>query len=127
MTPLTWVFLPLLLAGPQALRRDGSPQAQLARWLIGAEQATLAALLHLDRLAAWREKAATKLARLSGRTPPRLVAALADWPMVSAPMAEAITGASRAAVQRNLDIMAADGLIREVTGHGRFRMWAVKM
>jgi DNA-binding IclR family transcriptional regulator len=38
-------------------------------------------------------------------------------------MAEALTGASRAAVQRNLAWMEARGLIREVTGQGRYRMW----
>lgn len=60
---------------------------------------------------------------LSGRTPPALCAVLANWPLVSAPMAEALTGASRAAVQRNLAWMEARGLIREVTGQGRYRMW----
>ena len=48
---------------------------------------------------------------------------LAEWPLVSAPMAEALTGASRAAVQRNLAWMEERDLIREVTGQGRFRMW----
>jgi Fe2+ or Zn2+ uptake regulation protein len=43
--------------------------------------------------------------------------------LVSAPMAEAMTGASRAAVQRNLAWMEASGLIREVTGNGRYCMW----
>jgi hypothetical protein len=38
-------------------------------------------------------------------------------------MAEALTGASRAAVQRNLKWKEDRGLIREVTGQGRFRMW----
>ena len=38
-------------------------------------------------------------------------------------MAEQLTGASRAAVQRNLAWMEAQGLIREVTGQGRFRIW----
>jgi Fe2+ or Zn2+ uptake regulation protein len=38
-------------------------------------------------------------------------------------MAEALTGASRAAVQRNLAWMETRGLIREVTGQGRYRMW----
>ena len=60
---------------------------------------------------------------LSGRTPPALRAALTEWPFVSAPMAEALTGASRAAVQRNLAWMEERGLVREVTGQGRFRMW----
>jgi Fic family protein len=37
-------------------------------------------------------------------------------------MAEALTGASRATVQRNLKWKEDRGLIREVTGQGRFRM-----
>ena len=34
-------------------------------------------------------------------------------------------GASRAAMQRNLAWMEKKGLIREVTGQGRFRMWRI--
>lgn len=120
-------FLPLLLAGPQALRRDGGVAAWLARWLDGAEKATLAALLHLERLDVWLARAGRRLASLSGRAPPRLADALAAWPALSARMAEAITGVSRAAVQCNLDIMAEAGFIRELTGQRRFRMWAAKM
>lgn len=52
-----------------------------------------------------------------------LRAVLMEWPLVSALMAEALTGASRAAVQRNLAWMEARGLIREVTGQGRYQMW----
>jgi Fic family protein len=44
--------------------------------------------------------------------------------MLAAAQAEAETGASRAAVQRNLDVLVARGLVREVTGQGRFRVWA---
>ena len=51
------------------------------------------------------------------------VCALTEWPAVSAPMAQAITGASRVAVQRNLAWMQNHGLIREITGQGRYRMW----
>jgi len=40
-------------------------------------------------------------------------------------LAEKRIGASRAAVQRNLAWMEARGLIREVTGQGRFRMWSI--
>ena len=60
---------------------------------------------------------------LSGRTPPALCAVLTEWPLVSAPMAEALTGASRAAVQRNIAWMEEKGLVREMTGQGRYRMW----
>ncbi|MFN7609750.1 MAG: hypothetical protein ACK5QX_02270 [bacterium] len=47
--------------------------------------------------------------------------------MVSAPLAEEITGASRAAVQRNLGTLTERGLTREVTGQGRFRVWAARL
>lgn len=66
------------------------------------------------------------LPKLSGRTPAALRSVLTEWPLVSAPMAEALTGASRAAVQRNLAWMEERGLIREVTQQGRFRMWRIK-
>lgn len=52
-------------------------------------------------------------------------AVLTKWPLVSAPMAEALTNASRAAVQRTLSWMETNGLIREMTGQGRFRIWCV--
>ena len=63
----------------------------------------------------------------AGVDPPALQQVLADWPLVSAPMTVVITGASRAAVQRNLAGMEAKGLVREVTGQGRFRMWRVSV
>jgi Fe2+ or Zn2+ uptake regulation protein len=49
--------------------------------------------------------------------------ALPSTASVAANLAEALTGASRAAVSRNLAWLEARGLIREVTGQGRFRMW----
>jgi hypothetical protein len=83
----------------------------------------LAAMRHLDDLEIWSTQAETVMSVLSGRTPPALRAALTEWSLVSAPMAETLIGASRAAVQRNLVWMEARGLICEVTGQGRFRMW----
>jgi len=52
-----------------------------------------------------------------------LINLLSACPMVSAPMAEAQIGASRAAVQCNLEMLVARGLIREITGQGRYRVW----
>lgn len=63
------------------------------------------------------------MAPLSCRTPPSLRAVLTEWPLVFAPMVEAITGVSRISVQRNLAWMEAQGLICEVSGLGRYRMW----
>ena len=117
------VFAPLAMGGAGGLRAGGPPAKRLTRWLDGMGSATLKAMRHLDDIEAWAARAQSVMAPLSGRTPPALRAALTEWPLVSAPMAEALTGASRAAVQRNLVWMEAQGLIQEVTGQGRFRMW----
>ena len=117
------VFAPLAMGGAGGLRAGGPPTDRLARWLDGMETACLTAMRHLDDIEAWAARAEAEMATLSGRTPPTLRAVLAEWPLVSAPMAEALTGASRAAVQRNLAWMEARGLVRELTGQGRYRMW----
>jgi hypothetical protein len=120
-------FLPLALAGFRALTASGRPEPRLRAWAQGAHGAVLAALMSLERLAGWRERAEAATADLSGRTPALLIAALAARPMLGAAEAEAETGASRAAVLRNLDLLVARGLVREVTGQGRFRVWATKI
>ena len=117
------VFAPLAMGGAGGLRAGGPPAERLVRWLDSMENAILTAMRHLDDIEAWSARTDALMAPLSGRTPPALRRALTEWPLVSAPMAEALTGASRAAVQRNLAWMEERGLIREVTGQGRFRMW----
>lgn len=117
------VFAPLAMGGAGGLRASGRPTDRLTRWLDGMETACLSAMRHLDDIDAWATRAESEMTPLSGRTPPALRAVLTEWPLVSAPMAETMTGASRAAVQRNLAWMEARHLIREVTGQGRYRMW----
>ena len=119
------IFAPLAMGGAEGLRSGGLPADRLARWLHGMETACLTAMRHLDDIEAWAARAEAEIARLSGKTPPSLRAVLTEWPLVSAPMAETLTGASRAAVQRNLAWMEARTLIREVTGQGRYRMWRI--
>lgn len=120
-------FLPVSLAGFAALSATGAPAQRLAAWISGCHQAVLSALMLLARLADWRARAEGALADLSGRTPPLLIESLLAHPLLAAPEAEAATGASRAAVQRNLDVFADRGLIREVTGQGRFRIWTIAL
>jgi hypothetical protein len=117
------VFAPLAMGGGGGLRAGGPPAERLSRWLDGMETACLTALRHLDDIEAWSARAEAEMTSLSGKTPPALRAVLTEWPLVSAPMAEALTCASRAAVQRNLAWMQQQGLICEITGQGRFRMW----
>jgi hypothetical protein len=116
-------FLPLALGGVAGLRAGGTPQERLTHWIAGADHATRAAIRILDSITAWEAQATEVCATLSGRTPPQLIRLLRDWPLVSAPMAEAEISASRAAIQRNLNWMTAKGIIRETTGQGRYRFW----
>lgn len=118
-------FVPIAATGAGRLRGGGDPADKLRRWLDASGQGILRAMRHLDQLEQWEITARDRIVNLSGRTPPRLVEALLGWPLVTAPMAEALTGASRAAVQRNLAWFEAHGLVRELTGQGRFRMWRV--
>ena len=117
------IFMPLATGGAGGLRAGGTPTERLARWIDSAQTACLAAMRHLDDIEAWSIRVRNAMTAQSGRTPPALRDALTEWPAVSAPMAQAITGASRAAVQRNLAWMQNHGLIREITGQGRYRMW----
>lgn len=123
------VFAPLAMGGSRealaALRVDGAATDKLRRWLDALAAGCQAAMRHLDDLENWDNRAATVMASLSGKTPPALRGVLAEWPLVSAPMAETLSGASRAAVQRNLAWMEEQGLIAEVTKQGRFRMWQI--
>jgi hypothetical protein len=116
-------FVPLGLGGGAALRAGGGTDARLAAWLEGIEGAALRGLMECDRLAVWQDQARDATANMSGRTPHRLIDALAAWPIVSAPMLAAQTGASRAAVQRNMIRFEDLGLVRELTGQTRFRFW----
>jgi hypothetical protein len=117
------VFAPLAMGGAGGLRVSGLPPERLVRWLDGMNSAILTAMRTLDDIEAWTGRAENVMAQLSGRTPVALRKVFSKWPLVSTPMAEAMTGASRAAVQRNLAWMELNGLIREVTGQGRYRMW----
>lgn len=119
------VFAPLVMGGAGSLRISGLPPERLARWLDGMNSAVLTAMRTLDDIEAWTGRAETVMAHLSGRTPVALRKIFTEWPLVSAPMAQRISNASRAAVQRNLAWMEMHDLICEVTGQGRYRMWRI--
>ena len=121
------VFAPLAMGGAGGLLTGGPPAARLARWLDGMVTGCLTAMRHLDDIEAWAARAEAEMTPLSGKTPRGLRAILTEWPLISAPMAEALAGASRAAVQRNLAWMQQHGLVREITGQERFRMWCAQV
>lgn len=116
-------FLPIAMGDRYALGQGGSPEERLAGWYKGVENACLRGLILLDQLETWRARAVRETADLSGKTPPLLIEAFVQSPLISAEMAAKMTVASKAAVQRNLAKFARRGLIREITGQGRYRFW----
>lgn len=119
------VFAPIAMGGGGGVRTIGEPATRLARWLNATESAVFAALRRLEEIEVWAATAERAMAPLSGKTPPMLRTVFTSWPLVSAQMGEKLTGSHRATVQRNLDWMEKRGLIREVTGQGRYRMWKI--
>ncbi|MFO8127068.1 hypothetical protein [Yoonia sp.] len=117
------LFVPVLTGGAGELRVGGDPAERLRRWFQATEQGLIRAMRHIDRLECWEIRVRDRAAVLSGRTPPRLIEALLGWPLMTAPMAAKLTGASRASAQRNLAWFEEQGLIQELTGQGRFRVW----
>jgi hypothetical protein len=120
------LFLPVVSGDAGVYRTGGSAAEKLASWYRAVENACLRALLHLDRLEDWQGRAEEVVSDMSGRTPPKLIEALASTPMLSAEMAAIMTGASKAACLRNLVAFESRGLAYETTGQGRYRCWAAR-
>jgi hypothetical protein len=83
----------------------------------------LTTMRHLEDIEASAACEEAEIEARSGRTPPALRIVLTEWPLVSALMVKTLAGAGRAAVQRYLAWMEGWGLIRDLTGQGRYRMW----
>jgi len=121
----------VLLSAGQRLDRYGlsgneaSVEKRLQAFYDAVEEGALEALLEIDRLRTWRERAGEATAELSGRTPPRLIDVLLRYPLVSAELVAAEVGISGVSARRNLNLFVERGLVREVTGQERFRFWAV--
>ena len=116
-------FLPVATGGP--IGQGGTPADRLARWYGAVENACLKAEMELEKLAAWQGKAEVATKGLSGKTPPLLIEALLEAPAMTAAMVAVATGADKATARRNLNAFAKRGLIREITGQGRYRVWVV--
>lgn len=121
------VFVPLALGDALIFRSSSVAETALLRWLKGVENACLRALLMLEQLSEWKQRAAEETAELSGRSPPLLIEAFFAHPALSAEMAAAATGISRVGARRNLALFQKRGLIRETTGQDRYRVWTASL
>lgn len=122
------VFLPLgRHIGKGIPDRDGTPAGRMARHLTALARASAEACKHLDQVAAWSEAARRAAAHIRGDNPARIIAALAARPVLGTAMVEKDCAISRDTAERLLARMAEMGLIREITGAKRFRLWTARL
>lgn len=102
----------------------GTGPEALAAHLRAVTEGAQGALLDLTRLREWADRAHAATARIKGSNPSRIIAALMARPVSLTADIEADCGISRDTAERLLARMAGLGLVREVTGARRFRLWA---
>ncbi|MFC3169197.1 hypothetical protein [Paracoccus fontiphilus] len=120
-------FLPLGRHG-RAIWADGGPPTQrLSRHLSAVTQGTGDACRLLDRIADWSEAARQATTSIKGQNPARIVAALAAHPVLHTAQVEELAGISRDTAERLLSRMRRMGLVREITGARRFRLWVAAL
>ncbi|TCM75885.1 uncharacterized protein DUF1403 [Rhodovulum steppense] len=105
--------------------RRGTAEARLAQWLRAVDDGARAAMLEIARVETWTTRAREAAGAMKGRGPAALVEALAVRPMLTTDTAATLAGLSRDTAERGLARLHRMGLVRELTGQGRFRLWAV--
>ncbi len=116
-------YVPLALGANRYLTAGGPPDDRLALWFQAAERGAKRALMEMERAGTWAGKARAATTDLSGRGPAALIGLFVASPFVSTALAVKHGPNSRAATQANLNLFEARGLIQEITGQGRFRLW----
>ncbi|AGT11418.1 helix-turn-helix domain-containing protein [Paracoccus aminophilus] len=116
-------FAPLGAHGRQVWRSSAAPEARLQLWLTAVLEGATDARAELRRFRNWRAAALRSVAAMKGGTPARLVEFALQRPLISTEDAELALGISRDSAERGLTRLQAAGLLREVTGRGRFRLW----
>lgn len=117
-------FAPLGQAGRRLWRLSGPVETRLAAWLDGLRDGAIRARAEAARLDDWAARARTETAQMKGDTPARVIAALRAVPLMTTEMVEHEIGASRDTAERVLARLHDMGLIREITGTRRFRLWS---
>lgn len=116
-------FAPLGSHGRRVWQAGGVAARRLEGHLLAVRDGALEAKRQIVQLERWVSDAQRWAAGIKGSNPRRIIGALVAHPLLSAPVAETATGVSRMTAERVLNKMEAAGLIREVTGGTRFRLW----
>lgn len=117
-------FIPLGHDGRRIWRMGGPATERLAAWLSAVRTGAAHARAEAQRLDDWAAGATASVARMKGPTPARVIAVLRAHPLMTTEMVEQEIGVSRITAERVLARLLAMGLIREITGARRFRLWS---
>lgn len=120
---LALTFVPI---GKDSRYLPSSGIGAFGTFLKAVETGAVAARIELRQLIAWRDRALTGTAPIKGNNPARIIAALMAKPMATTEMIEQAAGVSRDTAERLLARLQDMGLVREVTGAKRFRIWAAR-
>lgn len=116
-------FLPLGRHWRMVWTDSGAAADRLARHLDAVAMGAVDARQLVGRITGWMTRAEAATTGIKGDNPARVIAMLATHPLVSAPMIEDGAGISRITAERLLNRMTEMGLVRELTGARRFRLW----
>jgi hypothetical protein len=105
----------------------GGVAERLRGWLDAVERGASQGLILIKRCREWEGRAIRRIGDLKGKGAPRLVAVLACRPLVSAKAASRMLGISQTQARALLNEFENRGLIRERTGHRRFRFWEARL
>ncbi|HWL57576.1 MAG TPA: helix-turn-helix domain-containing protein [Paracoccus sp. (in: a-proteobacteria)] len=116
-------FVPLGRGGRKVWIDTGPPAERMRRQLEAVLQGTTEARRELRRISDWAARARRETAGIKGDNPARVIEVLAAHPLMTTAMVETATGISRDTAERLLARMQGMGLLREITGARRFRLW----
>lgn len=102
----------------------GEADERLSRWLGATGNGAMSALMSVRRVDDWAKATSAVVSGWKGGTPLRMVEALRARPLLDTEDAAVLAGISRDSAERLLARMQSHGMIRELTGQGRFRLWS---
>ncbi|MBK4217436.1 hypothetical protein JJJ17_16020 [Paracoccus caeni] len=116
-------FVPLGRHGRRVWLGGGEAASRLPKYLDAIRQGASEACQQLSRLFTWAEQAKSATRTIKGDNSARVIAALMTRPLLTTAMVEEHAGISRDTAERLLRRMQSEGIVREVTGTRRFRLW----
>ncbi|MFV0293787.1 MAG: hypothetical protein ACK5II_11485 [Paracoccus sp. (in: a-proteobacteria)] len=120
----TLPFTPLGQSGRKVWHNAGAIRDRLLAWFVTLHEGAIQTRAEIVRLGDWASRALKSTARMKGDTPARVIVALRETPLITTEMVEQQISVSRDTAERVLARLHGMGLIREVTGTRRYRLWS---